>query len=213
MTDKKQKGKSLLAKVKENFKPLSVGGVTGAGLFYLLSPFFVPTAVEQITPVRLKPIGNNGGVLKVDQSNRCKKDQHPGCLHFAKDTKAYMGFYVFDEDPGKTCDTGAKRVISKIELATKEDMQDARKKHSKGDFAGGVDTWLTKAFKSIDQKTGIIYEAKQQPGWTQVVLENLNNHNAEEGVKRFWYEVTVTKCGDQKIEWTTDPRGDNEGKN
>jgi hypothetical protein len=50
-------------------------------------------------------------------------------------------------------------------------------------------------------------------GRPQIVVENKNNHEATDGEKRFWYKVTVRDCDEKIPPWTTDPRGDNEGKN
>jgi hypothetical protein len=105
-------------------------------------------------------------------------------------------------------------VITKIELATTElKTEEKNNKRAKGDFTKEVDSWLKKAFSSVDMQTGIIYEEEWPLGWTQVVVENLNSHDAKKGMKSFWYQVTVTDCVDEKNTWITDPRGDNEGKN
>lgn len=208
-------------KIKSNPVPLAFGGVGGGLIGVILSNLFpllmvLPADMEQIVPVKLKPIGNNGGVLKVDQANRCNNDQHPGCLRFERNTKGYMRFYIAGEKLSRNCDTGARRFISDIELASSPaTSQDNSTANSKGDFTGGVDPWLAQAFKSIDRNTGVIYQAEPENEfrWPQVIVENKNNHEATDGVMRFWYKVTVTDCDDNERTWITDPRGDNEGKN
>ena len=40
---------------------------------------------------------------------------------------------------------------------------------------------------------------------------NANFNDADNGVKTFWYEVTVESCNASNGPWVTDPRGENRG--
>jgi len=198
--------------------PLGIGGAAGAILLSVIQLLIPDAELVQIIPVKLVPLEQQGGILRVDELNRCKNGKHPGCLLFEKDKEGYITFYIVNEKPSKNCDTGATRVITEIELSTKELTAQAESdRHAKGDFTGGVDPWIkNSAFNSVNQRTGIVYQATWKDGWTQVALTNLNKHDAAEGVKQFWYKVTVTACAGGEGEhatWVTDPRGDNEGKN
>jgi hypothetical protein len=170
--------------------------------------------------IKLVPIGGAGGKLKVDKANQCANDKHEGCLVFETNKVGQIKFYL----PGsqyemKKCDGTKKRagkVITKVELAD-ESLDDDP---TKGDFGGPfpLDNWLKyDAFPAVDLDDGIVYEAPWNKAATQVFLENLNSHKAGDGIKSFWYRVTVTDCDEydegMRYTWVTDPRGDNKGLN
>lgn len=199
--------------------PTGIRGLLIGGFLTQFLPAVIAVGASDLTviPVELNPAGQSGK-LNVTGFNKCKNHDHPGCLLFEEDIEGYIKFYIKGEDSARTCSQGAGRVITSIKLTTEELITNQdNEQHSKGNFSAKLEPWLKKnAFKSVDLDTGFIYKAALEDGWTQVVLQNLNNHDAKYGVKQFWYEVSVTSCeikNGVRGKWVTDPRGDNEGKN
>jgi hypothetical protein len=168
-------------------------------------------------PVKLSP-DNGSDVLLVaveDSSKECKKDKHAGCMLFGEDNVGTVKFYLDGSKfKTKSC-KNSNKVITKIELTT----TGAGNKGVFNDGLGWVqpDKWLKEnAFPSVDLTTGIAYEATDlDQARSLVFLSNMNNHDASEGTKTFWYRVTVSDCDADSDEgpWVSDPRGDNEGTN
>ena len=148
-----------------------------------------------------------------DLKGKCKWLNHPGCLLFGKNQRGSITFYL----PGYKKDNAqcpeAKNVITRIELTTKAEDDCP----IKGDFDRTLklDPWVKNAFSHVELDTGIVYEAQWDEAWAQTTLFNLNNHKHEiEGVRSFWYRVTVKSCPKKEHPsetWVVDPRGDNEG--
>jgi hypothetical protein len=163
--------------------------------------------------VELKPVDN--GVLEVKHENKCGSKGHKGCLVFEEDKVGLIKFYL----PGfkykvrncKNTDT----VITKIELTTTP--MEGQELEDKGVFDGDLPDWIKdKAFPDVNTETGVVYEASLDDALTQVWLINMNSHDFDDGLKRFWYKVTATACEDDDGDgvhetWVTDPRGENEG--
>ena len=166
-------------------------------------------------PVKLIP-DNKSDVLLVeveDSSKKCKKDDHAGCMLFEEDHVGTVKFYLDGSKfKAKSC-KNSKKVITKIELTTTG-------AGDKGVFKGEAGwtqpaDWVKEnAFPSVDLASGIAYEVKNlEQARSLVVLSNMNNHDASEGTKAFWYRVTVSDCdgGEGEGPWVSDPRGDNRG--
>ena len=205
-------------------RALAIGGI---GILGAVVGFYGSKVVSKIGSqtkhygIKLVPQG--GGVLKVDESNQCANNRNPheGCLLFETDKVGQIKFYLPGskfklkkcEGPGST----AQNVITKVELAVKGQGNDPEA--VKGDFNGPfpLDDWLKyDAFPAVDLDDGIVYEAPWDKAATQVFLDNLNSHDAADGIKSFWYRVTVTACEEDegvRETWVTDPRGDNKGRN
>jgi len=163
-------------------------------------------------PVKLTPEKNGTGLLVEveDSSKRCKKDNHAGCMLFNEDSDGTVKFYLDGSKyKTKSC-KNSNKVITRIELTTTGNG-------NKGVFNDGLGwvkpaSWLKEnAFPSVDLETGIAYEATLDQARSLVFLSNLNNHDASEGEKVFWYRVTVSDCGESGGPWVSDPRGDNKG--
>ena len=161
--------------------------------------------------VKLVPQGASGE-LKVDKKNKCRKGKHKGCLLFEVDKVGLITFYLSgSRKKVKNC-SNATEVITRIEITTTG--EDNNPDASKGDFdrTSPLPLWVkTNAFTNINLKTGIVYEATEKNGLTQVIRLNQNSHDQKIGERRFWYRVTATDCETPANTWTTDPRGDNEG--
>ena len=163
--------------------------------------------------IKLVPQGNSG-VLKVDTANKgCLNNPHNGCMRFAKDTVGLVQFYLpGSKQTSKTCDSGAKEVITGIQLTTTELATSSG--GDKGDFTVLPEQWLKDdAFLALDLSNGYAYEADVNNGTTQVWLLNANFNDAADGVKTFWYQVTAEACPGSNKDgpWVTDPRGENRG--
>jgi hypothetical protein len=202
---------------------LLFGGATG---IYLGNP--LGNNLE-VYPVKLTTDTNTDGKkivsVDVDDNNKkCKKDNHPGCLLFGQDKVGAINFYLKGskrntEKCKKDDATPKRKVITKIELTTQEHGDDPDKGIFDGDSGWATpDKWLKEnAFPSVDLTTGIAYEIKpadiEEMARTRVFLTNMNDHDAKEGTKTFWYKITVSQCDGKDGPWVSDPRGDNKGTN
>ncbi len=151
----------------------------------------------------------DSGALRIKKDGKCKNENHKGCLLFHRNHEGYITFYLKSKPKLETCDT-ANEVISLIEVATTGTEDPA-----KGDYSGRRDKWVKEnAFETINLQTGVVFPVPPMTPSTRVTLKNLNSQTFEEmGDKQFWYRVTVKSCSDPSSTITTDPRGDNEGKN
>jgi len=207
---------SKLTKKQVNKRLFFSGGlglILGGGAVFQFLPVFLGTAALElaVVPVELDPAGVSKN-LQVKGFKVCKKNDHPGCLTFEKGQEGYIKFYIKNADSGKTCEQGADEVITQVKVTSEELVTNrGNENRSKGDFDAELAPWLKRnAFKFLNEDNGTIYDVGLENGWTQVVIQNLNNN---EGLKHFWYQVTVTSCDDPNKTWVTDPRGDNEGRN
>jgi hypothetical protein len=175
---------------------------------------------EKLYRVKLIPQGANGGTLlaQLDKGKKCSGN-FEGCMKFPEDKVGLIKFYLpgskkKDRQCPEPDDLGPEsqiKVITEIKLTTTEDGNFAD--GSKGDFNVAPDPWLKlDAFPNV-KADGVIYTADTTTGRSHVWLTNDNSHDAELGPRTFWYQVTVTKCSDPTVKWTTDPRGVNTGLN
>jgi hypothetical protein len=205
---------------------VTVIGVTLVLIGWAASTGIAQAEVEEvINSVMLVPQGH-GDNLEVKpalayQGNQCRKNKHPGCLLFNRNTLVHIVFRL----PGpknkiKTCPE-AEYVITKIEVTATG--VDESPKLSKGDFTGPfpLTGWLVEnAFPTVNPDTGIIYEASRDVAQTRVLVTNFNDHDNstkdDDVTNQFWYKITVTACAENAEgthrTWVSDPRGDNEGK-
>jgi hypothetical protein len=161
--------------------------------------------------VKLVP-QKSSGEMKVDKKNQCKKGKHKGCLLFRENTSGQITFYLVGSRYGsKTC-SNAKKVITKIEVTTTGEGGDPEAVKGDYDRTNPLPSWVRNdAFGSVDEATGIVYEAVSGHAFTQVSLINRNSHDAKDGERQFWYRVTATDCIAPVNIWIADPRGDNQG--
>jgi hypothetical protein len=170
---------------------------------------------EKLYRVKLVPQGASGGTLlaQLDKGKKCSGD-FEGCMKFPEDKVGLIKFYLpGSKKENRQCPGpgGAGKVITEIKLTTTEDGGVAD--GSKGDFTAAPDPWLKlDAFPNV-QADGVVYSADTTTGQSHVWLTNSNSNDAALGSKVFWYQVTVTKCSDPTVKWTTDPRGVNTGLN
>jgi hypothetical protein len=166
-------------------------------------------------PVKLLP-GNAPDkqiITAENEDKRCSKSPvHNGCMLFTEGTVGVIHFYL-PGPPHKTkCSDfppqSGKKVITKIELSTTPMQND----QTKGVFGTAVQDWLkNKAFSEVDASDGVVYDKDNTTGETNWFLTNRNSHSHDQGLKSFWYRITVTDCDDSTLQWVFDPRGDNEG--
>jgi len=194
-------------------KALTLGVVIAAIAGGLGTHFVIQNLGNQqsMYPIELTP-DNSSNVLEAvvtDSSKKCKQNDNKGCVQFDVDKVGMVKFYLPNSKyKTKSCKNN-NEVITKVELTTTGSGD-------KGTFVGHLPlpAWIKEnAFPSVDRSTGIAYQADLQQARTQVFLANMNNHDASEGTKTFWYQVTVTDCDDESKQWVTDPRGDNKGMN
>ena len=192
-------------------KPMAVGlpALAGAalGIFGFAGLFSEPQL--DYFGVKLEIDGNR---LVVDKSNKCNNGPHNGCLLFEETKIGVIKFYLTgSKNKVRTCDdNNVDAVITSIHLTTKgvNDSPD----DEKGDYNATLDPWLEEfAFPGV-KPDGEVYLADVEDARTQAWIVNMNSHLSEDGLKRFWYKVTATDCGDKKITYVTDPRADNEGR-
>jgi hypothetical protein len=198
-----------------SIKTLGVGLVTA-----LVVGAFGGSLVSNITgnkfgtyPVKLTPEDDGKLVAEVeDKSKKCKNNDNAGCMRFDKDANGVVKFYLDGSKyKSKSC-KNSQEVITKIELTTTGEG-------NKGVFNDGLGwvepaVWLKEnAFPSVNLETGIAYEATLAEARSLVILSNMNNHDASEGEKVFWYRVTVSACEGSEEPWVSDPRGENKGVN
>lgn len=163
----------------------------------------------EVYAIKLVPQGSTG-VLRVDSPNKgCKSQQHDGCMRFAENTVGLLKFYLAGSKKiAKSCDDGAKNVITQIEITVSGSGE-------KGDFGPAnlpLPPWVeTDAFPLVDRTTGFAYKKDVTEALSQVWLLNTNANNPDDGPKVFWYRVKAERCDGPPMEWTTDPRGENEG--
>ena len=163
-------------------------------------------------PVKLSP-DNSSDVLHVkveDISKKCINDKHAGCMLFKKNHVGTVKFYHGSKYNTKSCDNSQK-VITKIELTT-TGTGDKGVFNGEPGWTQPADWLKVNAFPSVDLASGIAYEAANvDQARSLVYLSNMNNHDASEGTKTFWYRVTVSDCDGEEGPWVSDPRGDNKG--
>lgn len=165
--------------------------------------------------VKLKPKNDGTLDVSVDPGRKCEKNKHVGCMVFKKNTVGRITFHI--SGTGNRMEScadainGNHKVITEIKLTAKGKPGGKKGVFNPNERRPG---WLKReAFRSMDLDTGIAYAATYDQGRNQVVLFNNNSTILAEGeLKHFWYKVTVKDCKDPKKSWTTDPRGDNEGK-
>ena len=169
--------------------------------------------------VLLTPQGATGTLgVHLGFGQSCAVNPHYGCMNFEVDTVGAITFRVAGNparltcgDPANPSSQDADKVITRIEVTDRPSGSSGTSQ--KGDFSGPLaGTWLkTYAFPQVDQNTGILYDVPVNNGLTHLTLVNLNSHPQADGIKSFWYRVTVTDCDDPTRSWVSDPRGDNQG--
>ena len=145
------------------------------------------------------------GTLEVKTSNKgCKSNPHNGCMSFDVNTVGLIRLYL--PGRGRTCNEGARNVITMVELATTGAS-------AKGDFTDlPVKDWLkNEAFAGLVLATGIVHTSPVTEASSEVWLLNANANDASLGAKDFWYRVTAQNCTLPASTWETDPRGRNGG--
>lgn len=188
-----------------------VSVIVGGGFGFLNNP--LGNNLE-VYPVKLTTASDEVLEVDVDENNKkCTNGNHPGCLLFKQDKIGTINFYVQgSKRKTKKCTDAEdnKKVITKIELTTTGAGDKGVFKSDDG--AVVLEPWLKEnAFPSVDLSSGIAYRANPlEQARTRVFLTNMNDHDAEDGIKTFWYQVTVSDCAGAN-EWVSDPRGDNKG--
>ena len=220
---------------------MGIFSVTAIGVTLILTGWAASTGIAQaeveevinpveIVPAQIKDVINSVKLvpqedrdnLKVPVYHQCKKDTHPGCLFFERNTLVHVIFHLpGSKNQGKDC-SETENVITKIEVTATAANEGTSV--NKGDFdrSTPLPAWLKEnAFPDINLDTGIIYQEKVlDVARSRQLVTNLNNHlNPSEGtveVKSFWYKITVTACAENEDgthrTWVSDPRGDNEGR-
>jgi len=197
------------------FSAAIIGVVFGLSGWVASADIVQDEDVALVNPVKLVPQVEENRI-GVDKTSQCKRNDHPGCLHFDRGVRSLIVFYFEEpQNHAKNCSSADnKYVITKIELTATGEVEAPKKndRDDEGNFRGPfpLPTWLKDAFPAIDLTTGIVYEAASlDVARAQVRVSNLNNHK-EDLTKSFWYRVTVKAC-DGKNTWVLDPRGDNQG--
>lgn len=202
-------------------------GIGGIGLLGAIVGYFGSNTIANLGAqtkhygIQLVPQGN--GELKVDNNNQCANDRNPheGCLLFETNKVGQIKFYLpgskFEMKKCAGTEKTANNVITKVELTTAG--ENGNSDDVKGNYttAFPLDDWIKyDAFPAVNLNNGVVFEAPVDKAASQVFMENLNSHKASDGIKSFWYRITVTACddpdGDNVHEtWVSDPRGDNRG--
>ena len=130
-------------------------------------------------------------------------------MFFPENTVGLIKLYVQGgRNNSKTCATGARNVITKIELTATPGGNP-----NKGDFTVfPLPDWLKdEAFPGVVLATGIVYSEPVNQASNQVSLLNINANDPALGDKLFWYRVTAQNCTTPANTWVSDPRGRNGG--
>jgi len=192
--------------------------VAGTGVIAFAAGWFgaglsVDTGLENqvvLYSVQLTPHASSGKLSIESPAGKCEKGNHAGCLVFEEDKIGVIRLFLpGSEKTVKTCQD-ASNVITRIELTTTGEGGDQNAEN--GVFAGNLPIWIkVNAFKKVSRVSGIVYDTTLDQAVTRVTLINLNANDMNNGVKNFWYRVTVTSCQNPADSWLTDSRGDNMG--
>jgi hypothetical protein len=131
-----------------------------------------------------------------------------GCVRFGANEIGTITFALFQQQAGDQCAPAgtADWVITKIELSASGDAAT-----EKGVFGGAQPAWLTAAFPGANSDNGVVYSATKDMGTTTVAVFDENDHDAREGVKLAYYQVTAMNCtSGQAVD--IDPMVENTGR-
>lgn len=170
----------LIAFMTAACAPLPTGGVRPTGKYQPYTVVLQPKANPAPGTLDLKS-GNQG----CTQGGGAK----PGCVRFAPSDFGTITFALFQERAGIGCADNADWVITRVELSATGDPATG-----KGTFGGAQPAWLLEAFPGTDPNTGVLFSGDKNTGMTTFPVFDWNNHDARDGVKEAYYQVTATNC-------------------